>query len=416
MLKIKKINKIIWFSIFIIIFFSCKKEEYQLMEPEKFISILEKEVLKHYYFNNSIPLEEYLRTVKIFEPELKNISTLNAKDYFIEILRQNYKKDLFIAENFYRKAIYELLKNFKGRNIYIVPSTLALLNDKNNNAGIGIVLYEEEMGKFFIIDVIEGSPAYLADIKPNLYLQAIDNISVSNFFLEDVVARIKGKPKTKINVTIQDNNYELYRSTYQFLPIRKTNWKINNKNILYLQIRFAIDGVSNQIKQFLLENQNPDFLILDIRYLSHGNLEEILKIADLFIPKKQLLKVHIKDQNPQILSSTENIYYTGKIIILHQSKTTPYAYALARLLEEARDSIIIGPLKEVPIYIGIEIPIKEEQKYYGSFYFTNGYVEFINKANFSKWISVENFIPTYPPGPKPNLEDPYHKKLLDIIK
>ncbi len=386
------------------------------MEPEIFVQTLEKEISINYYFSDSIPIENYLKAVKTLEPSIENLSSLNAKEYFIELLRQNIKKDYDLAENFYRKAVYELLKNLKGRNIYIVPSTIQLLKDQNNTAGVGIVLYEEDIGKFFILDVIEGSPAHLAEIKPSQYLQMVDNKSINEYFLEDVVSRIKGKPKTKIELTIQGNHYSLYRSTYQFVPIRKATWNINNKNILYFQIRFAMNGVAEQLKQLLLESLNPDVVILDIRYLSQGNLEEILKIADLFIPKKTLIKLYKKNQESEVLITTDNVYFTGKLFVLHQYKATPFTYALARLLENASNVKILGPTDEIDVFIGKEVLLQEKDTNYGAFYLTNGYVEFLEPSDLSKWISMENFISTYPPSSKPNLDDPYHKKILELIK
>jgi len=386
------------------------------MEPEIFVQTLEKEISINYYFSDTIPTENYLKAVKTLEPTIENLSSLNAKEYFIELLRQNIKKDYDLAENFYRKAVYELLKNLKGRNIYIVPSTIQLLKDENNNAGVGIVLYEEDVGKFFILDVIEGSPAHLAEIKPSQYLQMVDNKPINEYFLEDVVSRIKGKPKTKIELTIQGNHYSLYRSTYQFVPIRKATWNINNKNILYFQIRFAMNGVSEQLKQLLLESLNPDVVILDIRYLSQGNLEEILKIADLFIPKKTLIKLHKKNQESEVLNTTDNVYFTGKLFVLHQYKATPFTYALARLLENASNVKVLGPTDEIDVFIGKEVLLQEKDTNYGAFYLTNGYVEFLEPSDLSKWIPMENFISTYPPSSKPNLDDPYHKKIVELIK
>jgi len=417
MLKIKKINKknILIILIISLSLFYCSKKNYQLMEPELFVKTLEKEISINYYFSDSLPTENYLRAVKVLEPKVENLSSLNAKDYFIELLRQQNKKDYDVAENFYRKALYELLKPLKGRNIYIVPSTIQLLKDPNNSAGVGIVLYEEDIGKFFILDVIEGSPAHLAEIKASQYLQMVDNKPINEYFLEDVVSRIKGKPKTKIELTIQGNHYSLYRSTYQFVPIRKTAWNINNKNILYFQIRFAMNGVAEQLKQLLLENLNPDIVVLDIRYLSQGNLEEILKIADLFIPKKTLIKLHKKNQESEVFSSTDDIYFSGKLFVLHQYKATPFTYALARLLENAPNIKILGPTDEIDVFIGKEVSLQEDINY-GAFYFTNGYVEFLEPSDLSKWIPMENFISTYPPGSKPNLDDPYHKKIVELLK
>ncbi len=413
MLKIK--NKYI-LILFIVSATYCKKEKIQLMEPKLFIERIENEIKQNYIYEDTIPLEEYLRTIQIIKPEVNHVSSLNAKEYFIEILREYYKKDLQIAENFYREAIFHLLKNFKGRNIFIPPSTINLLKNEENSSGVGIVLYEDGMGKFLITDIIEGSPAHLGEIKLNQYLEAIDNQSVENFFLEDVVARIKGLPKTKVDLVIQGNKYSLYRSAFKLISIRKTNWKINNKNLLYLQIRFAVKDTSRELRQILFDNINPDYLILDIRYLSQGDIEEIIKIADLFLEKQKLLNIVLKNLDKQTIESTNNIYFTGKIIVLYQTRTSPYAYVLARLLENNPKAKIIGKPKEIPVYIGKEILLNEENVNYGALYLTNGYVEFLNEHLESKWTIIENFIPQYPPGEKPNLDDPYHKKMLEMIQ
>ncbi len=412
---LKKIYKKI-FIVILILLFNCKYTTYQLMEPGEFTKIIEEEVHKHYYFDEKITQDDYLRTILKLEPNLQNVTKLNAKDYFIELLRENYKNSkIEIAENYYRKAVYELLRNLKGRNLYIVPGTVQLSKDKDNIAGTGFVLYEESIGKFFILDVLEGSPAYISGITPNQYLQEIDGTPIDNFFLEDVVSRLKGKINSKVEVNIQGNHYVLTRNEIKFPPIRKTQWSINNKNVLYLQIRLIVNGVAQTIKQIIFENPNPDYIVLDIRYLSYGEIEEILKVVDLFIGKNELIKIHLKNTEPSILSTNEDIYYTGKILVLHQSKTTPFAYAMARLLANNPDVQILGIHKNIPVYIGKEIPIQKDNINYGSLYLTNGYLEFLQETNIQQWIPIESFISMYPPSEIPNEDDPYHKKILEIL-
>jgi hypothetical protein len=85
------------------------------------------------------------------------------------------------------------------------------------------------------------------------------------------------------------------------------------------------------------------------------------------------------------------------------------------LLENAPNVKILGPTDEIDVFIGKEVSLQEDINY-GAFYFTNGYVEFLEPSDLSKWIPMENFISTYPPGSKPNLDDPYHKKIVELLK
>lgn len=416
MLKAKK-NKIILLILFIILF-NCKwGKKHELLNPKEFIEELEKEIKKNYYFSDSIPIQNYLETIQKLEPDLKNVNIHNAKEYVIEYLRKSSDIPIEEKEIIYKKTVLNLLSNFKGRNIYIPPSTIQAQLDKENTAGIGLVLFEEAIGKILIIDIIEGSPAYVSEIKPNQYIQSIDNQSIDNLLLEDAIAKIKGKPKTPIKLVIQGVPYDLYRSNFTLNPIRKSIWNYNNKKILYLQIRFMLKGIEEIIKQNLFDFSNIDYLVLDLRYLATGEIEEVYKIADLFLPKNKVFKIKLKNEKPIELLTNDDIYFTGNIFVLYQEKSTPFAFALTKLLENSKNVKIIGPKKELPIYIGKQIAIKENSNNFGAFYLTNGIVEFSdNRKKEDNRIILENYIPNYPPGPEPNKEDPYHRKIIELIE
>ncbi len=413
---LKKIYKIIYLFLFLN-FTNCSfKQKDALLEPRQFIEELEKVITQYYYYENSISINHYLEAIKILEPDIKNISTHNAKEYFVEYLRKYTNKPTKEKEMIYKKACYFLLKNLQGRNLFLPPSIIQSQQEKENTAGIGIILFEEAMGKILIIDVLEGSPAYIAEIKPNQYLQAIDGVSIDNFFIEEVVAKIKGKPKTSVQLTIQGINFTLYRSNLNIIPLRKTFWNINNKKILYLQIRFLTNGIEELLKQELFNASSIDYLILDLRYVSAGIIEEIFKVSDLFLPKAKVLKIHIKSEKPIEFTTSENIFYTGKIIVLVQEKSSPFAFALARILENSEKVTIIGPNLNVPVYIGNQILIEKNNQNNGAFYITSGFVEFFESQNKKNKIYMETYVPNYPPGTEPNRNDLFHKKLLELIE
>lgn len=419
MSKVEKI-KVLLFILFIVLLNCNWGKKYELLPPKEFIEELESEIKKSYYFGDTIPIENYLEAIQKLEPELKNVNIHNAKDYIIEYLRKNSDKSIEEKEIIYKKTVLNLLANFKGRNIFISPSTIQAQTDKENTAGIGLVLFEETVGKILIIDIIEGSPGYVSEIKPNQYIQSIDNESIDNLLLEDVIAKIKGKPKTPVKLVIQGIPYELYRSNFNLNPIRKSIWNYNKKKILYLQIRFIVRGIEDIIKQNLFDFSNIDYLVLDLRYLSTGEIEEVFKIADLFLPKNKVLNIKLKNEKPIELTTNDDIYFTGKIFVLYQEKSTPFAYALTKLLESSKNVKIIGPKKELPIYIGKLIPIKENSNNYGAFYLTNGIVEFyqtnVKNVKHDNRIFLQSYIPNYPPGSEPNKDDPYHKKIIEFIE
>lgn len=385
------------------------------MEPEAFLQTLEKEFRNHYFFSDTIINEDYFRAVKKIDPNNQNVTNLNARDYALELLRKNFQKDANQSETFYKNFVYELLKTKKGRNLYITPSTIERLKETENLSGVGIILYEESIGKFFILDVMEGSPAYLAEIRPNQYLQQINGEDVDNFLIEDVVARIRGKPKTPLQLTIQGISYQLIRTDLKVIPIRKTFWKLPDKtDILYLQIRFGTRGTSEELKRILFDSPTPDIIVLDLRYLSTGDIHEIFLISDIFLPKKEIMKIYTKEKNPEVFTTKEDIFHTGKIIVLLQTKSSPFSYGLAKMIQNSPKATILGPKREIPVYIGKQIPLSPTENY-GAFNFTIGYVE-IPTTNEKNWIEIEDFIPIYPPSDSPTLDDPYHRKILELIK
>ncbi len=311
---------------------------------------------------------------------------------------------------------FEILKNFKGRNIYLTPSTIERLENKENTAGVGLVLFEESKGKFFILDIIEGSPGYIAAIKPNQYLHKIDNEDIQNFFIEDVTAKIRGKNNTKIKLNIQGKDYEFFRGNYQINSVRKTEWSIDNKIIGYYQIRFLNNGTTDVMKNLILEGKNPDLIVLDLRYLSAGQIEEIYKFVDLFLPSLKIIKFHIKNQEPLDITTTPNIFHTGKIIVLIQERSSTISYGIASLLMNNSNVVIIGKKQEKEIYISKNIRLSNE-KNYGAFIITNGFVEILNTGSKGgKWNDVNLYYPISPLESKPNYDDPFHKKVIEYLK
>lgn len=413
---LKKTNKFFIIFLFINFIYCSFSKKDNLLEPKQFLDELERVIEKYYYFENSISINHYLDAIKILEPTIANVSTHNAKEYFIEYLRKNSEKPIEEREAIYKKATYFLLKNMQGRNLFLPPSVIRIQQEKENSAGIGIILFEEAMGRILIIDVLEGSPAYVAEIKPNQYLQAIDGISVDNLFLEEVIAKIKGKPKTSLHLTIQGINFSLYRSNLSIIPIRKALWNINQKKILYLQIRFLTSDIEETIKQELFNASNIDYLVLDLRYVSTGNIEEIYKVSDLFLPKKKVFKIHIKNEKPIEFITSDNIFYTGKLIVLVQEKSSPFAFALAKILESSEKVIVIGTDVDIPVYIGNQIELEKNNQNYGAFYVTSGFVEFFDTYNKKNKALIKTYVPNYPPGSEPNRDDVFHKRILELIE
>ncbi|MGI9549544.1 MAG: S41 family peptidase [Bdellovibrionales bacterium] len=175
--------------------------------------------------------------------------------------------------------------------------------------GIGIEV-DSKKGSLIIISIVKNSPADKAGLKKGDKLLKVNQSRVKNFTVGEF-SELFHKPKKRYTLVV------LRKGTKQALSFKVKSTKIRIKSVkfkkikddfYYLRIYYFSKKTTLEINKKLKPLSNIQGLVLDLRSNPGGDLDQAVKVADLFLdkgvivyyktkpdPKDQILKAHFSD-------------------------------------------------------------------------------------------------------------------------
>ena len=233
--------------------------------------------------------------------------------------------------------------------------------------GLGIEVGMED-GFIKVVSPIEDTPAYIAGIKSGDLIIKLDDTPVKGLSLNDAVKRMRGKPNTKITLTLLRKG-ELkplvVSLTRAVIQIKSVKSRMLDPNYGYIRItQFqehtgedlvkAIDGLSKQ-------NKNPlQGLVLDLRNDPGGLLNGAIAVSAAFLPKDTLVvytegrtedaKMRLSASKEYYVRGTQSDYLkalpewtkTVPMIVLVNGGSASASEIVAGALKDHKRAIIMG--------------------------------------------------------------------------
>lgn len=186
-------------------------------------------------------------------------------------------------------AINGILSQLDPHSILLEPkfSKEMKLSTQGEFGGLGIVIGLRD-GVLTVISPLDGTPADKAGIKALDQILKIDDASTVNLALEEAVDKLRGKPGTKVSLTLQRKN----ETKPQIITVKRDIIKVDSigshlmdNQIGYIKIKAFHGNTSKDLKAALnAENfQHLKGLILDLRNNPGGLLNESVAVSDLFL-------------------------------------------------------------------------------------------------------------------------------------
>ncbi len=190
--------------------------------------------------------------------------------------------------------------------------------------GIGVVLGKKD-NDFVVVAPMKGTPGDEAGIKAGDKILAVDGTGVEGLQLEDVVAKIRGKQGTEVEIKLAgaDGAERTVRVIRGDIKVESVGGEmLPDSNIGYIRISVFNEQTGNDFakKYMELEKQGMQALVLDLRHNPGGILGECVKVAQYIVPKGPV--VSIKDRNGNTFveeSDLEKIKYPLAVLVDHGS-------------------------------------------------------------------------------------------------
>ena len=170
--------------------------------------------------------------------------------------------------------------------------------------GVGIEITQED-GLLRVISPIEGSPADRAGLKPGDLITKVGDMAVKGLSLSEAVKHIRGKPGTKVTLTIfrrDENRTFPVTLTREEIRTHSVKGKIVQPGYAWLRISQFQDSTVRDFVAKLKElyKQDPDLkgLVLDLRNDPGGLLDAAVAVSSAFLPEGSVV-VTTKGQIPE---------------------------------------------------------------------------------------------------------------------
>lgn len=254
----------------------------------------------------------------------------------------------------------ELVSNgIKGMLESLDPYTVYIPEDESEAfsiqttgqyAGIGALIGLVD-SKVLITEPYPGFPADLAGIEVGDELLSVDDKNVEGKNTSEVSALLKGKPKTKVKVTVRKRGSDrqvVYNLTRERIKISNVVYSnLVGKEVGYIKLDDFTPGASKEVEQAVhaLKDKGASRFIIDLRDNPGGLLFEAVNIVNLFIPKGLEVvstKGKLKDWNKTYYTLNNPIDTTTPIAILTSSGSASASEIVAGALQDYDRAVLVG--------------------------------------------------------------------------
>ncbi len=220
---------------------------------------------------------------------------------------QLIRKDYVDGENLTYKdlvaaAVRGMLDSLDPHSEFLEPQRYDELKDDTEGefGGLGVTI-SPHGGAINIVDVVEDTPGERAGLLPGDQLVAVEGESVVGWQVQDVVARLRGRPGTEVTMstyrpsTKETKEHKLMRAVIPIYTIRDVNGRrqfaLLEAGIGYVQITQFGEKTAGELEAAMekMSVAGMKALILDLRDNPGGLLESAVKVCDKFAAKNQLV-------------------------------------------------------------------------------------------------------------------------------
>lgn len=210
--------------------------------------------------------------------------------------------------------------------------------------GIGVVIGMKD-NNFVVIAPLKGTPGERAGIKSGDKITAIDGKKTAGQNLEEVVAQIRGKEGTEVEIEIKTaaGDAKTIRVIRSDIKLETVTGEMKNNKIGYIRIGMFNENTGlDFIKKFHeLESQGMEGLVLDLRDNPGGLLGESVKVAELMVPKGPIVSVTERSgKSVTEYSSLEKTKYP--VALLVNQGTASAAEIVAGAMQDTKAGKLFG--------------------------------------------------------------------------
>ena len=222
------------------------------------------------------------------------------------------------------------------------------LNGELQGIGAQLTMRDEQV---VIVAPLKGSPAEKAGLEADDIVVKVDDGAIDGLSLDQVVHRIRGPKGTSVTIGVVREghpdvlSFTIERDDIHVPSVEHEIKKTQTGTVAYIAINQFGDGTTHEVTEALktLLREEPEGVVLDLRFNGGGYLEGAVEITSLFLPKGKVVSVERRDSNPQpFYVSGRPIAPVIPLVILINRASASASEIVAGALQDHGRAIIVG--------------------------------------------------------------------------
>ena len=225
------------------------------------------------------------------------------------------------------------------------------IQTKGEFGGLGMEVTMEN-GMLRIISPLDDTPAFKAKLQPGDIITHIDDDAIVGLTLNEAVEKMRGKPKTKVKLTIRRKNQEPFDVTLtrDIIKIETVKYEVKNEDIGYIRVITFSDTTTQNVQKAIKEmtasigKDKIRGFIIDLRNNPGGLLEQAIGVADTFLEEGEIVSTRAK--NPE--ETTREVATPGDLtndlplVVLINEGSASASEIVAGALQDHRRAVLVG--------------------------------------------------------------------------
>ncbi|RAX56904.1 peptidase S41 [Helicobacter monodelphidis] len=262
---------------------------------------------------------------------------------------ENHYVDELTLNEIIDKAIDGMLNNLDAHSAYLTTKKYDELKIQTSGefGGIGIQISIKD-GALTIVSPIDGTPGAKAGLKNGDIILKIDSQSTLNIAIDDAVNLMRGKPGSKVKLTIVRKNEQkplIFDITRDVINVESVRAKrIDETDLLYVRVSSFDRKVSSRVREELKKAKWAKGIILDLRSNPGGLLNQAVELSDLFLSSGVIVSQKGRDVNENIefTASKNSAYEAMPMVVLINGGSASASEIVAGALQDHKRAIVVG--------------------------------------------------------------------------
>jgi len=262
---------------------------------------------------------------------------------------EKYYVDDIKLEEIVDKALKGLMQELDAHSTYLDKKSSKEMSIQTNGefGGLGITVGMRD-GALTVISPIDDTPADKAGIEPGDIILKIDKKSTLNMTLEEAVSLMRGKPKTKISLTVvregenKPIKIDIVRDIIKIDSVfAKT---VEDEDILYIRVASFDKNVTTKMRKEIKANPKIKGIVLDLRNNPGGLLTQAIGTVDLFVNKGVIVSQkgrEIADEE-KFNAKASNTITNVPLVVLVNGGSASASEIVSGALQDHKRAIIVG--------------------------------------------------------------------------